>query len=130
MKQIKSLLLAAFAFLSVTAFAQDKSDSIKVYGKCAMCKARIEKGATRLDGVKKADWNVDTKMLTVIYDAQKVKAADIEKGVAAAGHDTERFTATEASYKKLPGCCRYERKSADTKTPSHSAADNHGGHHH
>lgn len=130
MKRIKFFLVAAFALFSAAAFAQDKSDSIKVYGKCAMCKARIEKVASKLDGVNKADWNVDTKMLTVIYDAQKVKAVDIEKGVAAAGHDTERFTATEAAYKKLPGCCRYERKPADTKEMRNKPADNHGGHHH
>ena len=126
---MKLLLMAAFALITVSAFAHDSTDSLKVYGNCGMCKARIEKAA-KLEGVKKADWNEDTKMLTVTYDGHKVKLADIEKSVAAIGHDTEKMTAETAVYKKLPGCCKYDRKAADSKAATNKASDGHAGHNH
>lgn len=128
MKKIKLLLMSAFTMFSLAAFAHDKTDSVKVYGKCEMCKARIEKAA-KIDGVKKADWNVDTKMLTVTYNADKVKLDDIQKSIASVGHDTQNFSAETASYKKLPGCCKYERKPSDNKENS-KKVENHSGHNH
>lgn len=120
MKQIKFLLLIAFMGLTTVAFAHEKADSVKVYGNCGMCKARIEKAAAKIEGVSKVDWNEDTKMLTVTYNADKVKLDEIQKKIAAVGHDTEKFSAEAAVYNKLPGCCKYDRK----------AADNHAGHNH
>ena len=128
MKTIKLLFVAVFSLFSIVALAQDKTGTVKVYGNCEMCKARIEKAAKQ-EGVKKADWNVDTKMLTVTYNADKVKPLDIEKSIAAVGHDTENVTAGAAVYKKLPGCCKYVRKSATNKATSKSAADKHTEHH-
>lgn len=86
-----------------------KKETIKVAGKCGMCKSRIEKAAM-INGVTKADWNEKTQLLTVTYDAAKVKSMDIQKKVAAAGHDTEKVKATDKDYAALPGCCKYERK--------------------
>ena len=129
MKKIKLLLMAAFALITVSAFAHDKTDTFKVYGNCEMCKARIEKAA-KIDGVKKADWNVDTKMLTVTYNADKLKREDIEKSIAAVGHDTVNMTAETSVYKKLPGCCKYDRKAADSKAATNKASDGHAGHNH
>ena len=127
MKKIKSLLIIAFALFSLSALAHDKTDSFKVYGNCEMCKARIEK-AVKIDGVKKADWDVDTKMLTISYDSDKIKLDDIQKNIAAAGHDTDKFAAENAVYKKLPGCCKYDRKPTDKKVSN--ATDSHVGHKH
>lgn len=121
---MKFLLMAAFAMFSVAASAQEKTDSLKVYGNCEMCKDRIEKSA-KLEGVQKADWNADTKMLIVTYNADKVKLEDIQKNIASVGHDTDKFSAEASVYKKLPGCCKYERKAADKK-----AVDKHAGHNH
>jgi copper chaperone CopZ len=71
-----------------------------------MCKARIEK-AVKIDGVSKANWNTKTKILTIVYDAKKLKSEDIQKKVAAAGHDTEKVKADSKTYNSLPGCCQY-----------------------
>ena len=129
MKKIKILLVAAFCIFSLAAFAHDKTETVKVYGNCGMCKTRIEKAA-KIDGVKKAEWNEDTKILTVTYDPHKLKLEEIEKNVASVGHDTEKFSAETAVYKKLPGCCKYERKPADSKSAVNKAADSHAGHNH
>jgi copper chaperone CopZ len=88
-----------------------KTDTFKVLGNCGMCKARIEKAA-KIEGVDKADWNEESKVLKVEYNPSEVKSDDILKKVAETGHDNEKFKASDETYKKLPGCCKYDR---DTK---------------
>jgi len=92
---------------SVTyAAAITKTEAIKVSGNCETCKARIEKAA-KVDGVTKADWSVKTKVLTLVYNPAKVKSDDVQKKIAAVGHDTQKYKATTATYNALPGCCKY-----------------------
>ena len=106
--------------INITIFAQthdhsqmkmssSKTETFKVWGNCDMCKARIEKAA-KIEGVSKADWNQETKMLTLIYNPSKVKSDDIQKKIAAVGHDTEKFKADDKTYDALDACCHYERK--------------------
>ncbi len=89
-----------------TETAVTKTETIKVSGKCESCKARIEKAA-KVEGVTKADWNIKTKLLTLVYDPSKVKTDDIQKRLAAVGHDTPKYKATDKAYAGLPGCCKY-----------------------
>jgi len=86
--------------------ASTKTETIKVSGNCDMCKARIEKAA-KIDGVSKAEWNKETKLLAVTYDPAKTNTDAIEKKIAAAGHDTEKVKAEAKAYDKLPSCCKY-----------------------
>lgn len=109
MKYLKSSLFAALMVLTSNVFAQDKTDSVKVYGNCGMCQKRIEKAA-KVDGVIKASWNVDSKVMAVTYDQSKTNLDKIEKSVTAVGHDTQKYSAENAVYDKLPGCCQYDRK--------------------
>jgi len=83
-----------------------KTETIKVSGNCESCQVRIEKAA-KVDGVSKASWDKTTKLLTLVYDPAKVKSDDIQKKIAAVGHDTEKFKADDKVYAKLPGCCKY-----------------------
>jgi len=83
-----------------------KTETIKVSGNCESCQARIEKAA-KVDGVSKASWDKTTKLLTLVYDPAKVKSDDIQKKIAAVGHDTEKYKADDKVYAKLPGCCKY-----------------------
>lgn len=94
-----------------TAVAQDaQSTTFEVKGKCGMCKKRIEKAALGLEGVASANWDVETKKLTVKHDPAKVTEGEIQKQVAGVGHDTAQEKATDEAYNSLPGCCKYERK--------------------
>ncbi|MBK9257330.1 MAG: cation transporter [Saprospiraceae bacterium] len=83
--------------------------SFKVSGNCEMCKARIDKAAKSVKGVTKADWNVDTKILSVEFDDQKTKLVDIQKAIAKVGHDNAGAKADGKVYDKLPACCQYKR---------------------
>jgi periplasmic mercuric ion binding protein len=108
MKSIKIFISVIILSLGINMHAQPsiKTESIKVYGNCDMCKARIEK-ALKIDGVSKANWNAKTKILTIVYDTKKLKSEDIQKKVAAAGHDTDKVKADNKTYNSLPGCCQY-----------------------
>lgn len=92
-----------------SAKTNQKTESFKVWGKCEMCKARIEKAA-KVEGVTGANWDLKTKILTVTYDAGKTGIDAISKKIASAGHDTEKYRAPDDVYAALPSCCHYERK--------------------
>jgi copper chaperone CopZ len=106
--KITIIAVLAFVFASNTnaPSATTKTETIKVSGNCDMCKARIEKAA-KTDGVSKAEWNKETKLLAVTYDPAKTNTETISKKVATTGHDTEKIKAEAKAYDKLPGCCKY-----------------------
>jgi periplasmic mercuric ion binding protein len=120
MKTLNLFLTVLFALgLSVSSSAQTndqsnvkmasaKTESFKVWGKCGMCKTRIEK-TVLAEGVTTASWDVKTQMLTVTYDPAKTNKESLSKKLAAVGHDTEKYKAPDDVYAKLPGCCHYER---------------------
>lgn len=83
-----------------------KTATFQVSGNCESCKSRIEKAA-KIPGVVKAEWNQKTKKMTLTYHASKVNSNDIQKKIAASGHDTEQVKATTAAYNALPQCCKY-----------------------
>jgi periplasmic mercuric ion binding protein len=109
-----TILISFFAFIFGNAHSQTGSQNqpttseFKVYGECGMCKSRIEKAA-KVDGVTSALWDKETKILKVEFLPSKVKVETIHKNIAKAGHDTEKMKADDATYNKLPECCKYER---------------------
>ena len=117
------MILVVSAMLATTGFSkpihkqsatisnmqQTDSATFKVYGKCGMCKKRIEKAANQLDGVSEANWDVDSKEFTARYDEAKVSEKEIQEKIASVGHDTEKVKATDEAYSSLPGCCKYDR---------------------
>jgi periplasmic mercuric ion binding protein len=123
MKAIKMLFTVAI-LLATASFANAQSDKteraqnfglktekIKVSGTCDMDKRRIETAAYTTDGVKSADWNEYTQVLTLKYSVLKKDAADnAQKKIASVGNDTEKYRADDAVYQKLPDCCHYQRK--------------------
>jgi Cu(I)/Ag(I) efflux system membrane fusion protein len=83
--------------------------SIKVSGNCEMCKERIENIAKSIDGISDAEWNITTKLLAVNFEENKTNSDKIQRAIANAGHDTEKYKASEEAYKKLPECCLYRK---------------------
>lgn len=81
----------------------------KVWGNCGKCKARIE-NALKVEGVKKAKWDIDTKLLTVIFNPKVIKLEQIHENIASVGHDTEELYTRKNEYRKLPECCKYKRE--------------------
>jgi hypothetical protein len=119
MKKIK-YLLTAFLLVAVSAItnAQDAKINLrnfgpkpttatfKVDGECGSCKSRIQ-NALKVEGIKFAKWDEDSKLLSIQYDDRFIKLDKIHYLVAAAGHDTEKVNAKEEVYNTLPDCCHY-----------------------
>lgn len=103
------ILVVSLSVSGYTVYSQDSKPvkaSFKVEGVCNQCKERIE-NAAYLKGVKSCSWDKTTEMLTVVYVPGKIDLESIQKNIAAAGHDTEKFVADSAAYAKLPKCCAY-----------------------
>jgi mercuric ion binding protein len=118
MKSLLSFAAVVIAiFTTSAANAQSKTETFKVYGNCNMCKNRIEKALLGTAGISQAKWDVQTKILKVIYDSSKVSNDKIQQRIAAVGHDTEKHKAADTVYEKLPGCCQYDRSNAAPASP-------------
>jgi copper chaperone CopZ len=136
MKNIKSILLGLFTIVAfTTANAQiknAKTESVKVYGNCGMCKKTIENAANE-KGVSQVVWDVKTSMLAMTYNSAKTNSEAILKKIASAGYDSDAFRADDAKYNNLHSCCQYVRpdaKSAKASETKPNCVDPHAGHKH
>ena len=113
MKSLSKIVVVIVVLLSsMNSFAQiknAKTETIKIYGNCDMCKANIEK-AGNVNKVATVNWNKDTKMATLNYDGKKTNQDEILKRIALAGYDSEKFLAPDDVYAKLSDCCQYKRE--------------------
>ncbi len=82
--------------------------SFRVKGNCKMCKKTIETSALSLDGVHKANWDVKTKQIDLLYDEQLVELMTIHNTIAASGYSTELVDLNQEAYDNLPLCCKYD----------------------
>lgn len=124
MKTLKHFLAVLFTFvIGITASAQStnsmkmastKTETLKVWGNCDMCKTRIET-AVKEAGATNASWDQKTKLLTLTFDPAKTNLDLFGKKLAAVGHDTEKYKADDKAYNALPACCKYERASSDVQ---------------
>ncbi len=136
---MKSLiLLIAVALLSASVsqaqIKNAKTEIVKVYGNCGMCKTTIEKAGSKKK-LYKTDWNEDTKMASITYDTKKSGIDEVLKSIALSGYDNVNYLAPNDAYNNLHGCCKYDReKKAVVKTNAKLMADeaapipNHGNH--
>jgi copper chaperone CopZ len=117
MKSIKLIITVVLLMtISATAFSQTsaqksgspKTETFKVWGKCDMCKDRIEK-TSKAEGATSAAWDTKTSMLTVSFDPAKTNKDALSKKLASVGHDTEKYKADDKVYNALPACCHYDR---------------------
>lgn len=110
----KPLIIALVALGSIiSGNAQSKNlktNDVKVYGNCGMCKKTIEK-AGNIKGVAKTVWNPETAIATITIDSAKTSVEAVLKKIAAVGYDSDAFRAPDNVYNNLHGCCQYERPS-------------------
>lgn len=88
--------------------------SVHVWGNCEKCKATIEKSCN-LNGVARATWDVDSKLLSLKLDTNIVSVDAVLQSVSKAGYDNEKYYGNDYAYDNLPQCCQYERRPFETK---------------
>ena len=79
----------------------------RVEGNCEMCKDRIETTAMSVRGVQSATWDMDNKILHLEYNKSLTARENVQKAIAAAGHDNGKYRAPDDVYNNLPECCLY-----------------------
>lgn len=110
------MLMVTFSVLSIAMgnaqIKNAKTENLKIYGNCDLCKTNIEK-AGNLKNRAHVDFNKETQMAVITYDATKTSADEILKRVALAGYDNEKYYAPDETYAKLGECCQYKRPKPD-----------------
>lgn len=115
MKKIITFLVAILVMNF--SFAQEqtkkKTETIVIQTKsackedaCEEYKEIVENAANYTKGVVFAEFDSDTKKLTVKYKTKVVTAQQIRQKIADAGYDADDVIATKESKEKLPGCCK------------------------
>lgn len=122
---MKKVIYAVVIFVTIgltNGFSQNDSTKMKDYsehstismasfgvrGNCGMCKKTIEKAANSVEGVSKAVWDKEQKKIDVSFDSSETNEMAIHEAIAASGYDTEKVNGSEAAYKNLSGCCKYD----------------------
>jgi periplasmic mercuric ion binding protein len=91
---------------AATAAPKTAQIEIRTSAICGMCKKAIEKAMAYEKGVKAAELDVDTKMLTVVYQPDKTSPDKIRRAVAHTGYDADSIIAEPRAYQRLPECCQ------------------------
>ncbi|GAB3574915.1 hypothetical protein GCM10027578_38250 [Spirosoma luteolum] len=112
---IRTLLLTALTSLLLTGATlaaprddRDKEVKLKTSAICGMCKARIERNLSFEKGVKEADLDVKSKVVTIKYNPAKTDVARLKANISKTGYDVEEVAADPVGYNKLPSCCKKE----------------------
>lgn len=109
---MKQILATLFILISIVSFAQDNKNKkeaelkIQTSSVCKMCKATIEKDMIFEKGVKSADLDVETGILTVTYLTKKTDPQIIRERITKIGYNADTLKRETEAFKKLPDCCQ------------------------
>ncbi len=106
MKTIKLIIAIIFAGIFSSAMASTDTLKVKTSSQCEDCKSRIENKLNFTKGVKSSKLDLTTKVVTVVYDSEKIKPEEIRAAIAKAGYDADTVPADAKAYKRLPKCCQ------------------------
>jgi mercuric ion binding protein len=106
-------IIFALAFIFILGFvqsiqAQTDTVRIKTSAICEQCKERIENDLSFEKGIKSSNLDLNTKVVTVVYNSKKTNEQKIREAITKIGYDADSLAADPKSYKKLPDCCKHE----------------------
>ena len=89
---------------------KDGFTTAKIYttAESGKCKKAIEKAINRLDGIKSAVLDVDSRMFTVKFENAEIDLSKIKTVINKAGYDADETKAEPKAYDKLPECCKVD----------------------
>lgn len=105
----KTGILLWIMLLSAGLYAEDgkfETIKIKTSSQCEECKERIEEALAFEKGVKTAELDVETKIVTVTYKKSKTSPEKIRKAISKVGYDADNVPADPKAYSKLDACCK------------------------
>ncbi len=107
-KKIKAITLSFFfVLLSTLSYGQKAITSqIQTSAQCGDCKQRIEGKLNYTKGIKFAELDDQTKIVTVKFDPKKIDLLTIKQTIAKIGYDADEVKAAQEDIEKLPKCCQ------------------------
>ena len=107
MKIVILMILLGFSTVSMAQKPNKfKTVEIKTSALCGECKERIENKLNYAKGVKFADLDIDTKVVTVKFKTKKLTTDDVKKLISSLGYHANDVTRDAAAFENLPGCCQ------------------------
>ena len=101
------MLSLFFVLMSTVSFGRKMMTSeIQTNAQCGDCKERIEGKLNYIKGIKFAELNDETKIVTVKYDPNKIDLVTIKQTIAKIGYDADEVKAAKEDVEKLPKCCQ------------------------
>jgi outer membrane receptor for ferrienterochelin and colicins len=106
---ILSLLIGTGVVNEIKAQDAIQNDTLQLWvdGVCGMCQERIQNVAISTIGVRYANWDAATKMLTITRSPEPFNVNDLHQGLTSIGHDTKVMKASDEAYESLHACCKY-----------------------
>jgi len=107
----KILIISLMCCSSMYAHAQKKDAAIQTVtiqtsAQCGDCEERIESLLNYTKGVKFAELDNETKIVTVKFMSKKITVKTICEKLNEIGYDANEFKAPKATVLKLPKCCQ------------------------
>ena len=112
MKTTIIIFFTSITLLLMTVFTKASAQEtiaeikIKTSATCSMCKETIEKHLAFEKGVKKSNLDVESKILTVIYNPKKTAPEKIRTAVSKSGYDADDVKADVKAFNNLEDCCK------------------------
>lgn len=91
---------------SIAARAQVEKVNIQTSAICEMCKYAIERDLAFEKGIKTADLDLETKVLTVKFSTKKTTADRIRERITKVGYNADSLQRDVKAYNALPDCCK------------------------
>ncbi len=89
MKNISITIALAFIIMSLSAFSADKEISLLTNLHCGACKAKIEKTFKTIKGIKSTKADVNSKIVSIKYDTDKISETKIISTFSDLGYTAE-----------------------------------------
>ncbi|MBT6236684.1 MAG: ATPase [Bacteroidetes bacterium] len=102
---MKNIFLALLMVGTLGVFAKTVTQKILVKGECGKCKDKIE-AALDIPGISFAEWDKETKMLTIRYNDKKISESQIHTTISNLGYATSTMAANPEAQAALDNCCK------------------------
>lgn len=111
-KKIITIIISLFIF-STALLADVRTIEIKTNPVCENCKLRVEKACKSVKGVLKVKLNVETKLVSVLFDGKKTNPVKIKKTLSLAGYSADKIEANKKAREIVIVKCEQEKEAAE-----------------
>lgn len=100
-------MILSMLLITGLSYAQSVQEvKIKTSAECGSCKERLEGKLNYVEGIRFAELDIASKVLTLKFSPKKISLEEIRKIISELGYDADEVKAIPEAVEKLPGCCK------------------------